>query len=70
LEKNQKNFKILLAFLRGLSYNKYTEVVKSGAKCFDVVEKSMKIGKSHEKVSRNTSENDQKGAEKDAFRRV
>ena len=53
-----------------MSYNKYTEVVKSGAKCFDVVEKSMKIGKSHEKVSRNTSENDQKGAEKDAFRRV
>ena len=44
LEKNQKNFKILLAFLWGLSYNKYTEVVKSGVKCLDVVKKSIKIG--------------------------
>ena len=37
LQKNQKIFQIPLAFLWALRYNKYTEVVKSGAKCFKVV---------------------------------
>lgn len=43
LQKNQKIFQIPLAFLWGLRYNKYTEVVKSGAKCFKVEPKLVKI---------------------------